>query len=134
MRCQRPGLSPRARGKLGQLEELASSFTLMTYDLELLKHLGLVCGEIVPLAVRGSVCNEEGTVIPVVVTMRGHLTKFEPGTWKPGEEVNIKCTVSCMYAKFEQAGAVLFEADIENMVLIVDGRDQLASTRAALGI
>lgn len=128
------GMAGTLKVPMGQLEELESSFTLIAYDLELLKHFGLVCGETVPLTARGSVCNEEGAVQAVVVTMRGHLTKFEPGTWKPGEEVNIKCTVSCVYAKYEQAGTVLFEADLENMVLIVDGSDQLAATRAALGI
>jgi uncharacterized protein len=128
------GMGATVQVPLGMVEDMETSFTLMAYDLDSLRHFGLVCGEAVGLSARGAVCVEGGDTQTVLVAMRGHLTEFDPGTWKPGDEVNIKVTLSLTYYRIDQGGSTLMEIDVENMVAIIDGRDQLAATRAALGI
>lgn len=128
------GMAAPYKVPMGILEEMTTSFTLIAYDLATLKHFGLVCGNTVPLTARGAVCNEEGVTVPVVWNMRGHITEFDPGTWKAGEEVNIKVAVTLNYLRVEQNSQTLIEVDVENMVLIVNGQDQLAQVRSALGI
>lgn len=128
------GMAAPLKLPMGVLEPMDTSFTLIAYDLTVLKHFGLVPGKTIPLTARGAVCAEDGEVKPMTIVMRGHVVETEPGTWKPGEENNIKVALSLTYYKVEQAGEVVFEADAENMVLNVGGNDQLAAVRAALGI
>ncbi len=128
------GMAAEIQVPLGMVEPMEMNFTLMAYDLESVKHFGLVCGSPVSMTARGAVCVDDGSTKSVTISMRGNLTEFDPGTWKAGDEANIKVSVSLVYYRLDQAGQPLAEIDVENMVAIIDGRDQLAATRAALGI
>ena len=70
----------------------------------------------------------------VVATLRGGLREVDPGEWKPGEKAEFKYAVSVTYYKLEIDGRVMFEIDPVNCVRVIDGVDQLAAERAALGI
>ena len=58
----------------------------------------------------------------------------QTGTWKPGEKVPMKAMVACRYYKLEHGGTTIHEIDVVNMIRIVNGTDQLAEQRAAIGI
>ena len=75
-----------------------------------------------------------GATVPVVVTMRGRVKELDMGTWKPGEAAKLKCSLMLEYYKFSEDGKVLIEVDVPNMKRVVNGVDQLAATRANLGI
>lgn len=128
------GMAGTIKASMGILEPIEMSFTLIAYDLEALKHFGLVMGAFVPLTARGAITLETGEVVPAVISMRGQMTEFDPGTWTPGEESNVKVTLNLVYYRLDQAGNAVAEVDLENAVLMINGVDQLAATRAALGI
>ena len=67
-----------------------------------------------------------------VFTLRGRWNKIEPDALKPSEDANIKLTSNVVYFKVEIEGKTLVEIDVENMVRIIDGVDQMASMRTAL--
>ncbi len=111
------------------LEKMECEFSLSGVDREVLKLWGLVAGRVVPLTFRAALQNEDGAVTAVAVKVR----EIDWGTWKPGEKAPLKAVVAVRYYKLEHGGRTVHEIDAENMIRIVDGVDQLALQRAALG-
>ena len=116
------------------LEKLECDFSTSNIDAGLLRSWGLAPGSLVPVTFRGALESEDGTVTPVVASVRGQVKEVDYGTWKPGEKVPLKCAMAVRYYKFEHDGALIHEIDVDNMVRIVNGVDRLAEQRAALGI
>ena len=79
--------------------------------------------------------NQRSTgVIPVVVTVTGAWKDLDLGNWKSGDKSTLKASVSLRYYKLSIGGTDLVEVDVENMVRIIDGTDQLAPMRDAIGV
>lgn len=115
------------------MEKLVCDFSLKAYDRNVLALFGVVEGSTVPVTLREALESFDGTVTPVVHTMRGKITKLTPGTSKPGEVPLLKADLSLTYYKLQHGDVVVHEIDVENMVRIVNGVDSLADIRAALG-
>jgi hypothetical protein len=116
------------------MEKLEASFSLKKYDKDVLSLFGLAPGNLVPLTFRGVVESEDGTVKPLVIQLRGKIREIDDGTWKPGEAASLKVAMSVRYYKRTLDGEEIHEIDIENMIRKINGVDQLAAQRAALGM
>lgn len=116
------------------MEKLECGFTLTKYDKEVLKLFGMVAGGTVLLTARGSVESEDGSKVPVVIAMRGIIKEIDGGSWKPGDKATLKATVALRYYKHDLDGETLHEIDVPNMIRIIAGVDQLAQTRANIGM
>lgn len=116
------------------MEGLTASFTLASYSADALSYWGFAEGERVPLTVRAALGSFDGSVTKVVHQMRGRILSIARGTWAPGQQSPLSFTMSIEYFKETHGDRVLYEIDIPNMKRIVDGRDQLADQRAALGL
>lgn len=116
------------------MEKLTTSFNLMAYKRTVLALFGVAVGETVPFVAREVLQSQDGTVTSVVHTMRGKITKMDPGTSKPGTLAPLNFEMALDYYKLEHGGIVIHEFDVANMVRIVNGKDVLAKQRAALGI
>lgn len=116
------------------MEKLECDFTLTRFDKDLLKLFGLAPGNTVPLTARGVLISDDGTQTPVIVNLQGSLREVDWGNWKAGEKASLKCAVALRYYKFTHGGDVVHEIDIPNMVRVIGGVDQLATTRDALGL
>ena len=116
------------------LEKLECDFTTSAVDVELLLRWGLAPGEQTPVTFRGALQSEDASVKAVVAEMRGPFKEIDWGTWKPGEKAPLKCMLTPRFYRLTHDGRVVHEIDVENMVRIVNGVDQLAAQRAALGI
>ena len=66
--------------------------------------------------------------------MRGGLKEVDMGDWKAGEKAESKHSMALTYYKLEVGGRLIYEIDMVGMVLVVDGVDQLAEERSALGL
>jgi len=118
----------------GQLEAMEADFTLQGYSADVLKLFNVEPCAYVPFVFRGALNDcEEGTR-PIVLSMRGQIQEVDMGTWKPGDDNQLKIKMNVAYYRQEIAGETIMEIDYENMIFVVNGRDQLAATRAALGI
>ncbi|WP_429885382.1 phage major tail tube protein [Geoalkalibacter halelectricus] len=115
---------------MGKLE---CSFTLSEYDPALFAMWGLVPGNWVNITLRGAM-DKDGTVTPVIVNLTGRWKEIDMGNWKAGEVAKLKVQVSGRYYGLVIGGAPVVLIDIENMVRIVGGVDQLKATRAAMGV
>ncbi|SMG67253.1 phage major tail tube protein [methanotrophic bacterial endosymbiont of Bathymodiolus sp.] len=116
------------------MEKLECDFMLTRVDKDLLKIFGLAPGNTVPLTIRGALVSDDGTQTPVAVNLQGTLREIDWGNWKAGEKASLKCAVALRYYKLTHGGEVVHEIDIPNMVRIIGGVDQLATTRDALGL
>lgn len=116
------------------MEKLTTDFSLVSYRRQVLALFGVAEGQTVPFVAREALESHDGTVTPVVHTMRGKIVEMDPGTSKPGTLAPIKVTMDLTYYKLEHGGVIVHEIDVENMVRVVNGVDVLAQQRAALGL
>jgi len=116
------------------LEKLEAAFTTNGVRRESLKYFGLAdqtaCNAVFRAAYRGL----KGAVKAVTVTLRGAVKEVDMGDWKPGDKAEIKHAMSVTYYKLEIDGRVMYEIDPLNMIQVIDGVDQLAAERTALGL
>lgn len=127
------GMNAAVAVKTG-MEKLEAGFNLFQYSADIIAMWGLRKDNAVQCAAREALESADGTVTAVEHTMRGRISEFDPGTSKPGELQPIQLKLSLKYYKLEHGGRVLQEIDVENMIHIVNGVDQLAALRAALAI
>ena len=66
--------------------------------------------------------------------MRGSFREVDAGTWKAGDKATLKCMVAARYYKLAIDGDNAIEIDAENMIRTVNGVDQMATIRAAIGV
>lgn len=116
------------------LEKLEAAFTTNGVRREALKFFGLADQTACNTVFRGSFKGQKGTVKAVTVTLRGSLKEVDMGDWKPGDKAEIKHAMAVTYYKLEIDGRVMFEIDFANMVQVINGVDQLAAERSALGL
>jgi len=117
----------------GMLEKLEAEFTLASFDRDTLADFGVRQGGKLPLTIRAAMESGDGEVTPVLISMRAFIRELDMGNWKAGDEMVLKASLSLTYYRLEIDGEVIIEVDPENMVLVVNGQDQLADVRTALG-
>ena len=128
------GLSATIDVPTGEIEKLESEVTLTGVDPDVIGLFGVTMGNATSLVFRGSTQSEDGSKGEVKVFQRGMIKELDWGSWKPGEDSNLKLATTLQYYRYEYNGRVLIEADPINYKLIVNGVDQLAEMRQALGI
>lgn len=116
------------------MEKLECDFSLISYDAEVLSAFGVAEGNQVPFVAREALESFDGTVTPVVHTMRGKIREIDPGTSKAGDKPSLKVSMALTYYKLQHGDTTVLEVDVENMVRTINGTDALAATRTALGI
>ena len=116
------------------LEKLEAAWTTNGIRRESLKYFGLADQTACTAVFRGAFKGLKGAVTPVVVTLRGGIKEVDMGDWKPGDKAEIKHAMKVVYYKIEIDGRVMYEIDPLNMIQVVDGVDQLAAERSALGL
>ncbi|MGN8258190.1 phage major tail tube protein [Pseudomonas sp. SMSB3] len=116
------------------MEKQEAAFTTSGVRREALKFFGLADGSGFNGTFRGAFKGLKGKINPVVVTLRGTLKEIDMGDWKSGDKAEIKHSVGLSYYKLEVDGRVIYEIDALGMRRVIDGVDQLASQRAALGL
>lgn len=116
------------------MEKLECDFSLISYDRDVLSLFGVAEGALVPFVAREALESFDGTVTPVVHTMRGKIREMDPGTSKAGEKPSLRVAMALTYYKLQHGDTTVLEIDVENMVRVVNGSDALSATRAALGL
>jgi P2 family phage contractile tail tube protein len=116
------------------VEALETSFSLISYDKDVLALLSFAEGSSTSVTIRGSLEDSAGNVTPICMTMRGKITAQDPGSWKPGDVPSLKTTMALSYYKLQHGRTTVTELDIENMIQTINGTDVLAATRSALGL
>lgn len=116
------------------MEKQEAAFTTTGVRREALKFFGLADASAFNGTFRGAFKGLKGKINPVVVTLRGALKEVDMGDWKSGDKAEIKHSVAVTYYKLEVDGRLVYEIDAVGMKRVIDGVDQLAAQRAALGL
>ena len=130
---QAGGMDAPVAIEMGQ-EKMEASITLTSYDTAVLSQWGLGEGNETPFVVRGALESFNGEVEAIVVSMRGKVTAVEMSAWTPAAESTLKVTINLHSYRYEQAGSVIYDIDVVNMVRIINGTDRLKERRDALGL
>jgi P2 family phage contractile tail tube protein len=116
------------------MEKMEAGFSLTGVREKALKFFGLADGTSFNGTFRGAFKGQKGAITPVVVTLRGLLKEVDMGDWKPADKSEFKFNVAVTYYKFEIDGRVMYEIDPVGMKRVINGVDQLAAQRSALGL
>lgn len=119
--------------KMG-LEKMTSGFALFSYSADVLALFGVANGQTVAFVAREALEDFDGTVTPVVHTMRGRILSMDAGESKAGDVSTLQFEMSLTYYKLQHGGRVVQEIDPINMIHIANGVDVLAAQRSALGM
>ena len=93
------------------------------YDPELFKLVGLLNGQLT------------GVTSTIVCNARGIIKELDPGSWTAGgSKAQLMLRMAPRYYRLTIDGEDLHEIDAENCIRIINGVDQLAARRQALGI
>ena len=116
------------------MEKLEADFSLISYDKDVLSLFGVAEGSVVPFVAREALESFDGTVTPVVHTMRGKIRELDPGTSKAGDKPSLNVAMALTNYKLQHGDTTVIEIDVENMVRSINGVDALAGIRNALGL
>ena len=114
------------------MEKMEASWVMSDYDAPV---ISLWCAS-GPVAVvfRGAAMGQDGSVTPIVLTMRGLVNVIDRGDWTPGEKPTLTVTAGLTYYQEEIGGQVIHEIDPAAYIQIVDGVDRMEQTRTALAM
>ena len=73
-------------------------------------------------------------MVAAVATFRGMLEEVDPGNWKAGDKAETKFNAALSYYKLEVDGQVVYELDPANCIRIINGKDEAAAERQAIGM
>lgn len=131
---QAGGMAATVDVPIGRFEKMEAEATLYSFDKDVLTLMRVLPGEQFAFTARGAMVSDDGTKKPVVVNMQGILSNVDMDTWKPGEEMPLKISMSLRYYKLTIDGAEVYEIDPVNYRAVVNGVDQLEVTRQHLAI
>lgn len=115
------------------MELMEASIVLSDYDESVISGFGML-GAGVPITARGAIQRQGEPAQPVVIKMLAALKSRDPGSWSVGGKQTT--TLTYTVRKYSEAinGVEYVNIDVENMVRVINGVDQLASQRAAIGL
>ena len=94
--------------------------------------------QVIKMQVRGSIETYDATgraeEVPVICYMDCFAKDFPMGNFKQHDNVEIETNFNVVYAKLEINGVEKYEVDILSNILVIEGKDVLATYRANLGI
>lgn len=115
------------------MELMELSVVISDYDESVISGFGLL-GPGVPLRIMGAIQRQGEEALAVVIRALGGLKSRDTGTWSVGGKQTTTLTYSVRKYAESINGVEYVNIDAENMVRVINGVDQLASQRAALGI
>lgn len=121
--------------KMGMgMEMMEASFALSGMPTDALVFFGIADDTAFNGNFRGAFKNQKGEVVAVIATFRGMLEEIDMGDWKPGEKAETKYSISPSYYKLEVDGQVIYELDYLNNIRTINGKDEAAEERSAIGM
>lgn len=121
--------------KIGMgMEMLDASFKMSGIHPEVLSFFGLADDTAFNGSFRGSFKDQKGAVVAAIATFRGMLEEVDSGSWKAGDKSEATFNIAPSYYKLEVDGRVIYELDPANNIRIINGNDEAAAERAAIGV
>ncbi|MCW5319620.1 phage major tail tube protein [Verminephrobacter aporrectodeae subsp. tuberculatae] len=121
--------------KIGMgMEMMDGSFALTGVSRDVMAFFGLADDTAFNGNFRGAYKNHKGEVVAVIATFKGMIEEIDSGAWKAGDKAETKFTIAPSYFKLEIDGQALYELDPANCIRVIDGKDEAAAEREAIGM
>lgn len=115
------------------MELMEATVILSDYDEAVISGFG-VLGAGVPITLRGAIQRQGEAAQAVVVKMLANLKSREVGAMATGAKHTTTLTYTVRKYAESINGVEYVNIDVENMIRVINGVDQLASQRAAIGL
>lgn len=116
------------------MEAMTAKLSFADMNPELLRLVGTMNSNALRIQIRGSyVRDSDNSRIRVIAELGGSFKKLMLGTWKSGDKSKQEYECRLNYFRFEVAGNTEIEIDVENMIRVIGGIDQLAGIRDDIG-
>lgn len=116
------------------MEKPTMSMVFAEYNADVNKQFGVIRNGDLSFTLRGAMERDGGGVTPIVINARGRITEIDNGDWEAGKKTQMTVNMSLRYYKLTIGGDVIHEIDSVNMIRIINGEDQLAAHRDAIGL
>jgi P2 family phage contractile tail tube protein len=117
------------------MKPMTTKLTISDPDPNVLALVGNSNANSARLVIRGSfVRDSDGSRVAAVAEIGGRFKKGSFGKWEAGSKAPQEYEMTVNYYKLTMGGRDIYEIDVENMLRIIDGVDQLAGIRADLGL
>jgi len=113
------------------MEAMRASLQFKSVPKEVMQLFGK--GDI-DVKIRGALVSHDGDTRGATARLRGRFVDHNPGDWQSGQQASFEATMACHFYELEIGGEQVHKIDVENMVRIVNGEDQLEGIREALGL
>lgn len=114
---------------------LTLDFTMAEHNAAVLETWGIVDAAGVGLRFLGAAMADDSSASDAIeVSVRGRVTKFEPGTAKGGEMTKPKVEMALTYYRYSVNGEAKLEIDMVGGKEVVNGTDRSADVLKALGL
>ncbi|WP_407156301.1 phage major tail tube protein [Bradyrhizobium sp. STM 3557] len=127
------GMDAPAELDLG-MEVMTAKFTFGEYNTQILGLFGNMDGNASRVQLRGALQRDGETAVAMIVDLHGGFKSNTLNTWKAGDLTQNEATMTLRYLKIQIGDTVAVEIDVDNMIRLVNGVDQLASIRTAMGM
>lgn len=116
------------------MELMELSVVLSDYDEAVIAAFGMLESAGVPLRIMGAIQRQGEAAQSVDVRCLGFLKGRDTGTWTTGTKQTTTLTYNVRKYSETINGQLMVDIDAENMIRVINGVDQLASQRAAIGL
>lgn len=114
------------------MDAMEATVTFGTYEKAVFSEWGKIAQDS-QLEIRGALQNQDGSVSSIVHRLGGRFSGLEQPAWTPGTRSSPKLTAKLAFYECEIGGQVIHSIDVLNNVRIINGVDQLAALREAIG-
>ena len=114
-------------------EKIVAKFTILGLDVDLQKTLTLKSKSNKLFIIYAYAEKKGGEKVRVKVTMRGKLKQTNQDTIDGKTLAKAEFDLVCNYYKYEQAGEVIHEIDVDGTITMVGGVDETAEINELLG-
>lgn len=127
------GMDGTAKIDVGQ-DPMDASMVFAEIDPAIIGQGSLIRGPATSYVLRGALKREGYRAQPIRMTMRGAWTGIDWGTMSAGAINNLTVNFHCRYFKLEINRIRYHEIDVEKMIRVINGVDELEDIRDAMGV
>lgn len=130
------GMSGVAKVDMGRIEPVQLKFTLYEHVPDVIGKWGLIDGRAVQITLRAAQQTDRAERTDQIrIEAEGQCHQLTAGGWESASKdaSKLEFEMNCRSYKLIIAGTTVVEIDIERMTRIVNGVDQMAALKAAVG-
>ena len=114
-------------------EPFEFKFSLNAFDPHLVRQCGLFSKNAITVSFVAAFDGDKNAKRAASLITRSKFGEIDPGAWEPGKKAMLQAHGFCDALKLVYDGETLYDIDIENQKYLIDGVDEYAWVRAALG-